>query len=137
MVLSVEIAMYSILTYLVTAKVIDFMIEGFEDYIGLTIISKKATEIETELIEKVGIGITVYKGLKGYGSTGKQKEIDIVHTVINRIDIMRTYRAIEEVDRDAFIIEFDVNNVRGGVLRKFLSKKQTKKLSEDIVKPKG
>jgi uncharacterized membrane-anchored protein YitT (DUF2179 family) len=71
MVLSVEVAMYSILTYLVTAKVIDFMIEGFEDYVGLTIISNKALEIEKELMEKVGVGITVYKGLKGYGSKKK------------------------------------------------------------------
>ena len=41
-VLSVETAMYSILNYLITAKVIDLMIEGFENYVGLTIISKKA-----------------------------------------------------------------------------------------------
>jgi uncharacterized membrane-anchored protein YitT (DUF2179 family) len=133
LVLSVEVAMYSILTYLVTAKIIDLMIEGFEDYVGLTIVSRKALEIEEELMEKVGVGITVYKGLKGYGSTGKQKEMDIIHTVINRIDIRRTYRAVEMVDDDAFIIEFDVNNVKGGVLRKFLSKKQSKRLSQELV----
>ena len=136
LVLSVEVAMYSILTYLVTAKIIDLMIEGFEDYVGLTIVSKKALEIETELMEKVGVGITVYKGLKGYGSTGKQEEMDIIHTVINRIDIRRTYRAVERIDKEAFIIEFDVNNVKGGVLRKFLSKKNTKQLSQELIKQK-
>jgi len=134
LVLSVEVAMYSILTYLITAKIIDLMIEGFEDYVGLTIISKNALEIEKELMEKVGVGITVYQGLKGYGSKGKQEEMDIIHTVINRIDIRRTYRAVEAVDDDAFIIEFDVNNVKGGVLRKFLSKKQSKRLSQELIK---
>jgi uncharacterized membrane-anchored protein YitT (DUF2179 family) len=39
--LSVEIAMYSVLTYIVTAKVIDFWIEGFEDFVGIMIVTKK------------------------------------------------------------------------------------------------
>jgi hypothetical protein len=43
---------------------------------------------------------------------------------------------VEAVDDDAFIIEFDVNNVKGGVLRKFLSKKQSKRLSEELIKEK-
>jgi uncharacterized membrane-anchored protein YitT (DUF2179 family) len=133
LVLSVEVAMYSILTYLVTAKIIDLMIEGFEDFVGLTIVSKKVVDIEKELMEKVGVGITVYKGMKGYGNSGKQEEMDIIHTVINRIDIRRTYRAVENIDQDAFIIEFDVNNVKGGVLRKFLSKKNIKQLSQDLM----
>ena len=45
-VLSVEIAMYSILTYIVTAKVIDLLIEGFEDFIGVMIVSKHHKEIK-------------------------------------------------------------------------------------------
>ncbi len=136
LVLSIEVAMYSILTYLITAKVIDLMIEGFENYVGLTIISKKAEEIETQLMEKVGIGMTIYKGLKGYGSKGKQKDVHIIHTVINRIDIRRTYKAVDQIDDDAFIIEFDVNSVKGGVLREFLSKKQTKKLASNLLEKK-
>jgi len=133
LVLSTEVAMYSILTYLVTAKIIDLMIEGFEDYVGLTIVSKKSAEIEQNLMEKVGVGLTVYKGSQGYGSRGKQDDINIIHTVINRIDIRRTYRSVDQIDPDAFIIEFDVNNIKGGVLRKYLSKKETKKLSSDLL----
>mgnify|MGYP003668663267 FL=1 len=132
-VLSTEVAMYSILTYLVTAKIIDLMIEGFENYVGLTIVSKKSAEIEQNLMEKVGVGLTVYKGSQGYGSRGKQDGINIIHTVINRIDIRRTYRSVDQIDPDAFIIEFDVNNIKGGVLRKYLSKKETKKLSSDLL----
>lgn len=133
LVLSTEVAMYSILTYLVTAKIIDLMIEGFEDYVGLTIVSEKSNEIEQNLMEKVGVGLTVYKGSQGYGSRGKQDDINIIHTVINRIDIRRTYRSVDQIDSDAFIIEFDVNNIKGGVLRKYLSKKETKKLSSDLL----
>ena len=59
--------MYSILTFLVTAKIIDLMIEGFEDYVGLMIVSEHSSEIENELIKVVGTGVTMYKGARGYG----------------------------------------------------------------------
>ncbi|CAM4105564.1 YitT family protein [Gillisia limnaea] len=120
--ISIEVAMYSILTFLITAKIIDLMIEGFEDYIGLMIVSEKSDEIETGLIDEIGVGITTYKGSKGYGRRGLQDQKVIIHTVINRIDINRTYRLVEQIDEKAFIIEFDVNNVKGGILKKYLSK---------------
>lgn len=130
--LSVEVAMYSILTYLVTAKIIDFMIEGFEDYVGLMIVSNQSEDLERQLIHKVGTGMTIYQGAHGYGSRGKQEGTNIIHVVINRIDIRKTYNAINEVDADAFIIEFDINNIKGGVLRKYLSKKDNRKLSPTV-----
>lgn len=120
--ISIEVSMYSILTFLVTAKVIDFMIEGFEDYIGLMIVSEQANEIESGLVNDIGLGITIYKGAKGYGNRGVKYQTEIIHTVINRIDIRRTYRLIEKIDAKAFIIEFDVNHVKGGILKKYLSK---------------
>ncbi|MEM7185811.1 MAG: YitT family protein [Bacteroidota bacterium] len=127
--LSIEVAMYSILTFLVTAKVIDLTIEGFEDYVGLMIVSEKVVEIEEALIQKVGVGMTIYKGAKGYGKRGIQTEKDIVHTVVNRIDIRRTYHMIDSIDKQAFVIEFDVNNIRGGILKKYLSKEGIRTLT--------
>ncbi len=132
-ILSIEIAMYSILTYLVTAKIIDLMIEGFEDYVGLMIVSKKSDVLESELMGNVGTGVTVYKNVKGYGSSGKQDNVDVIHIVINRIDIRRTYKTIDTIDENAFVIEFDVNNIKGGVLRKYLNKKETRKLSTEVL----
>ncbi len=127
--LSIEIAMYSILTFIITAKVIDLMIEGFEDYVGLMIISEKTTIIGKELITVIGTGITLYQGSGGFGKRGAQSKNNIIHTVINRIDIRRTYNLIDSIDENAFIIEFDVNNIRGGKYTKFLSKDGLKKLS--------
>lgn len=127
--LSIEIAMYSILTFIVTAKVIDLMIEGFEDYVGLMIVSEKSDEINKGLVGEVGTGTTLYKGARGYGKRGAQSEKEIIHTVINRIDIRRTYNLIDSIDKNAFIIEFDVNNIKGGIYTKFLSKEGLRKLS--------
>ncbi len=132
--LSLEIAMYSILTFIVTAKVIDLMIEGFEDYVGLMIVSEKTIIINKELISVVGTGTTLYQGSGGFGKRGAQSKKDIIHTVINRIDIRRTYNLIDSIDKNAFIIEFDVNNIKGGIYTKFLSKKGLKKLSPTTFK---
>lgn len=130
--ISVEVAMYSILTFLVTGKVIDLMIEGFEDYVGLMIVSDEIGKIEDQLINDIGAGITVYKGTKGHGKRGPKQERDIIHTVINRIDIRKTYNLIESVDENAFVIEFDVNNIKGGILRKYLTKDGIKKLTPNF-----
>lgn len=134
--LSIEVAMYSILTFLITGKVIDLMIEGFEDYVGLMIVSDKTVEIEYELINQIGVGMTMYKGSKGYGKRGIQAERDIIHTVINRIDIRRTYNMIDNIDKNSFIIEFDVNNIKGGILKKYLTRDSIKKLSPKFTKNK-
>ncbi|MFT5079324.1 MAG: uncharacterized membrane-anchored protein YitT (DUF2179 family) [Planctomycetota bacterium] len=131
--LTTEIALYSILTYIVTAKVIDLVIEGFEDFVGFTIVSRKSDLIEKALINEMGVGATIYKGASGYGSSGKQNETRIIHTVINRIDIRKTYRVLNEIDSDAFVVEFDINNVKGGVLRRYFDKKKQNKLAHSIL----
>ena len=124
--ISLETAMYSTLTFLVTSKIIDLTIEGFEDYVGLMIVSEKSGLIEHELIAKIKTGTTLYRGSKGFGKRGVRDENDIIHTVINRIDIRRTYNLIDTIDKNAFIIEFDVNNVKGGILKKYLDKESIK-----------
>ncbi|MFT5751032.1 MAG: uncharacterized membrane-anchored protein YitT (DUF2179 family) [Dokdonia sp.] len=134
MIISKEVAMYSILTYIITAKVIDLVIEGFEDFIGFTIISRKAELIEEALTQQIGVGVTVYSGVSGYGTSGQQHNTRIIHTIVNRIDIRKTYRLLDSIDADAFIIEFDVNNVRGGVLRRYFDPKKQTELSSEILK---
>jgi uncharacterized membrane-anchored protein YitT (DUF2179 family) len=128
MVLSVEVAMYSILTYIVTAKVTDFMIEGFEDFIGILVVSKHHEQLQKEIAKNVGSGMTIYKAEKGVGSHGETKEMMVINTVINRIDIRKMYRTIDSVDEGAFVVEYDVNNIRGGVMRRYLTKNNDKKL---------
>lgn len=58
---------------------------------------------------------------------GDKEDFDIIHTIINRIDIKRIYRTINSIDQEAFIVKFDVNNVKGGVLKHYLNKKKNAK----------
>src|SRR5690606_9730594 len=86
-VLSVESALYSILTYLSASKTVDFIVQGIEEYTGVTIISSKSNEIREMIISKLGRGVTIYKGERGFGSTGhRNNDIDIVFTVITRLE---------------------------------------------------
>jgi uncharacterized membrane-anchored protein YitT (DUF2179 family) len=128
-VVSVEVALYSILTYIIAAKVTDTVIEGFEDFIGVTIVSKKHQIIKKAILEELGVGLTIYKGSSGFGNKGKIEDFDIIHSIVNRIDIRKMYRIVQAIDTDAFIVEFDVNNVKGGVLRHYIDKKKTRKLN--------
>lgn len=127
-VVSVEVALYSILTYIIAAKVTDTVIEGFEDFIGITIVSKKHELIKKAILVELGVGLTIYKGSSGFGNNGKVEDFDIIHSIVNRIDIKKMYRIVQEIDTDAFIVEFDVNSVKGGVLRHYINKKKNKKL---------
>lgn len=121
LVISIEVAMYSILTYLVTAKVIDYLIRGFEDFIGLMIVSQQPDKLQDAIINEIQSGLTITPTIKGYGKTGTQQTGEMIHLVINRIDMRRALNVINEVDANAFIIEFDVIDVKGGVLRKYLT----------------
>ncbi len=122
-VLTPEIAMYSILTYIVTGKAVDFTIQGFENYVGLMIVSNKSKALQSRFLEKVGHGITVYQGVKGFGKNGITENKEIIHLIVNRIDIRRFHRMIDDIDKDAFIIEFDVNDIKGGKIKRYLSTK--------------
>ncbi len=120
--LSVEVAMYSILTYLITAKVIDFVMKGFEDYIGFTIVSEHYERIEEAILNELGAGLSSYQGARGVGHGGERNNFNIIHTVINRIDQRKLLRIVDEIDEKAFMIEFDVNKIHGGIMRHYLKK---------------
>ena len=75
----------------------------------------------------------VYGGASGVGRYGRKEGMEVIHTIVNRIDVKKVYRIIDEIDDEAFIIEFDVNNVKGGVLRKYFSKEKLADQASKIV----
>jgi uncharacterized membrane-anchored protein YitT (DUF2179 family) len=118
-VLSVETALYSILTYLSASRTVDFVIEGIEEYTGVTIISVKAAEIRKMIINDMGRGVTTYKGEKGYGKSGyNEGEIKIVYTVITRLEVTKLNAEIEKIDPNAFVIMSSIKDTKGGMIKK-------------------
>ena len=118
-ILSVEIALYAILTYLVASKTVDFIIDGIEEYLGVTIISSKSEEIRMAIIEKLGRGCTIYAGKNGYAPKGANlKDLDIVYTVITRLELAKLHTELDKVDTEAFIIMNSIKDAKGGMIKK-------------------
>lgn len=117
--LSIEVALYSILTYLAASKTVDFVVEGVEEYIGLTIVSSQSEDIRVMIIEKMERGVTVYNGKRGFGKRGENlNKTNIIYSVITRLEIAKFKREIELIDPAAFIVMNSVRDLKGGMIKK-------------------
>jgi uncharacterized membrane-anchored protein YitT (DUF2179 family) len=117
--LSVEVALYSILTYLAASKTVDFILEGIEEFTGVTIISHRSAEIAEMIKQKLGRGLTIYAGKKGFGKTGETyHSTEIIFTVITRLEISRLNAEIEKIDPHAFVVMQSIKDTRGGMVKK-------------------
>ncbi len=55
-------------TFVVTEKATDFIINTFEDFIGVMIVSKETREIQKSIIQNLDAGVAIYQGYKSVGS---------------------------------------------------------------------
>jgi uncharacterized membrane-anchored protein YitT (DUF2179 family) len=110
------ISFYSMLTYYVASRTIDYVIEGLEEYTGVTIISGKSEEIKEQLVLKLGKGITVYKGERGFlkDTYKHHAACDIVFTVITRLEVRRLKNLVHSIDPKAFVFTNTIKEVAGG-----------------------
>jgi uncharacterized membrane-anchored protein YitT (DUF2179 family) len=117
--LGVESALYSILTYLSASQTINYIIQGFDEFTAVTIISPKSELIKNVIMRHLHRGVTVYKGERGFGKTTfEDKEIDILFTVITRLDVQRLVTRVQQIDPNAFITTHSVSEVRGGLVKR-------------------
>lgn len=117
--LGLPVALYSILTYFTASKMINFVIEGLEEYTGVTIISSQSEKIKEQLVLKLGRGITVYKGERGFmkESFDVSQPVDIVFTVVTRMELRRLKNMVKGIDSNAFIFTSLIKEAAGGILK--------------------
>ncbi len=117
--ISVETALYAILTYLVASKTVDFVVHGIEEYTSVMIVSEKSEEIKDAIINKLGRGVTVLKGKSGFGKKGHRSfDVDIIFSVVTRLELQRLKTEITKIDPEAFVVENSVNDIKGGMIKK-------------------
>lgn len=116
--LSIEIALYSMITYISASKTLDFVIAGIEEYIGVTIVSDRSEEIRQMIITVMGRGVTVYSGKRGYGKRGEARDVDIIYTVITRLELNKLNIEIEKIEPSAFVVMSPVKDLKGGMIKK-------------------
>ena len=118
--IGLETALYSILTYYAASRTSNFVIEGLEEYTGVTIISGQSAIIKEKLVMELGRGITVYKGERGFlrQSFDVSQPADIVFTVVTRMEVRRLKNMVHEIDEKAFIFTSTIKEAAGGVLKR-------------------
>ncbi len=113
--INIETALYAILTYLSASNTVDYIVNGIEQYTGVTVISLKNTQIRKFIINQMKRGVTIYKGEGGYG---EQKDIDILYTVVTKLEMSKLQTAIRKIDPDAFVIQQQIADIKGGVVKR-------------------
>ena len=113
--LNIETALYAILTYLSASNTIDFIVNGLEAYTGVTIISEKNEEIKHFIITDMRRGVTIYKGEGGYL---EKKDIDILYTVVTKLEMSKLLSEIMQIDPDAFVVQQQIADIKGGVVKR-------------------
>lgn len=106
-------AMYSLLTYFITSKVIDFVETGVEQAKAAMIITNEGRRIADEIYKKMGRTVTI---LEGEGLISGKKVI--LYCVLNRLEIYQLKQLIEEIDAQAFITISDVSEIIGNHIKK-------------------
>jgi uncharacterized membrane-anchored protein YitT (DUF2179 family)/predicted metal-dependent HD superfamily phosphohydrolase len=116
----IETALYSILTYFTATRCIDYVVEGIQAYTGVTIISGKSEVIKYQLVNKLGRGITVYKGERGFlpGKFEISTDCDIIFTVITRLELRRLKNLVYQADPKAFVFASTIKEASGGIIKR-------------------
>jgi uncharacterized membrane-anchored protein YitT (DUF2179 family) len=114
--IGVEPALYSILTYFAASRTIDFILHGVEEYHAVLIVSEKSKEIRDALISCLRRGVTIYQGRGGMSDV----ERDILMSVVTRLEIGRVKTTARNIDPQAFIVVHSLADAEGGVVKRHL-----------------
>ena len=103
------IFMYTLISLVISSKMIDIIQVGIYSAKGVTIITTKEDEIRKRIMEETKRGITLIDAKGGY----TQKEIGMLYCVVGQYQLIKVKTIVKEVDPSAFMIVADVHEVIG------------------------
>lgn len=103
-----KVAMYTLVSFFVSSKVIDAIQTGLPTKI-IFIISERSETITQAIVGEIGRGVTVLKGEGAYTHQAKEVLMCAVHWA----DIYRLKRLVSEIDPEAFIIIGEASEILG------------------------
>lgn len=104
------IPLYSIVTYAVGIKAIDFVVEGLDKAKAVYIVTSHSTSLQYILSEQLGRGVTVFNAAGTYSGEDKK----MIFCVANRFEVGKIKRLVDENDPAAFVTITDVSETMGG-----------------------
>ena len=112
-ILGAERALYSLLTYFISYKVIDMVSDGFNSAKAAFIITDDGKEIADAILKKLGRTVTVLAG-EGIISHGDKR---VLYTVITRFEVPMLKDILDETDESSFVTVFDVSEIIGNHIK--------------------
>lgn len=101
-------AMYSLLTYFITSKIIDLVENGFDQAKAAMIITNESKEIAERIYQQLGRTVTM---MEGEGLISGKKVV--LYCVLTRLEIYELKRLINSIDASAFVVVSDVSEIIG------------------------
>lgn len=128
LIFGIDRALYSILTYFITFKVIDLVSEGLEQAKAALIVTEKGTDMANEIYKRLGRTVT---RINGQGLLSGEKEV--MYCVLTRIEVFELKKIANEMDESAFISILEVSDIIGNHIKstkKYKTKKSTTRIKE-------
>ncbi len=107
-------ALYSLLTYFITFKIIDMVSEGMDQAKAVYIITERPEKISSEIFENLGRTVTIIEGIGMVSQTEKV----ILYTVITRLELSELRDIVKNADTSSFVTVVDVSEVIGTHIKK-------------------
>ncbi len=102
-------AMYSIIAYFITYRVIDIVIDGLNESKSIRIITDLSQEIGSAIMEQFDVSVTYIDATGGF--SGQKKRM--IYCIISRLEIMKLKALVKTIDPSAFIAVENVHEVDG------------------------
>ena len=106
-------AMYSLLTYFITSKVLDMVEVGLEEAKAAMIITDEGLEVAEKIYQQMGRTVTM---LEGEGLISGKKVV--LYCVLTKFEIYELKRVINNIDTSAFVAVSDVSEIIGNHIKK-------------------
>lgn len=106
-------AMYSLLTYFITSKVLDIVETGMDQAKAAMIITDEADVIAEKIYQTLGRTVTI---MHGEGMVSGKKTV--LYCVLTRFEIRELKNIINSVDTSAFVTVSDVSEIIGNHIKR-------------------
>ncbi len=115
-----ELPLYSIISYAVGLKAVDFIVDGLDKAKAVMIITENPDTLLKSISDYFGRGITIFDAHGYYSDLGKK----VIYVVVNRFEIARLKTIISAADENAFVTISDISDTMGANVK--LSKRRKK-----------
>ncbi|MBU4483911.1 YitT family protein [bacterium] len=104
-----NLIIWGFFTLFIASRMCDLAAEGLPYVKGAFIISNKSDEIKQKILDGLERGVTILHGEGGY----KGEKKNILLCAINRRQVYSLRDIVQEIDPQAFVILYDINDVMG------------------------